>query len=597
MATAAPKPAPVVEVPDLSPVAAPQGLFLVGRLQRPTGLADTVAKWAGLPVGLRDVLPFASKELDEVIAWDAPLEFLAVAVGGRRAGVEGVLSLGLVGTGPALNLARHQGFEPKRIAPETYLLSPAPHLSCAIAPALGLAAARLVCAHRESELEELLPYATRGLPSVALGTKDLEVELKMEPIRQRFAAEIGSARLFAGFVVRELSIDSPRFDTAVSDAVYASADELVALTHDLDTARVEGALDAQQHEATLEVTFDFRDHKSWVSSLIADPTRHPGPAPESFFSLPADADEGGYAQGHDPHLLDGISRSVLEIADAYLEHEKVGKATRARVGRLIQTYFAFDGASVHAEGSALIAQGARDKAPPPADSGWMLLRSANPSTPALKTAAADFAAVLSDREWRAAVARKLKTDEKQIATARAVPLRGAGVPAGTMAVVLKIPADVGEMMAGAIGWKAKKDEADAPVELAFALAPSDKETIFAFAPNVKELAARIAQATASKRPALATRPELERMKRFNANTGGFTTVAHLLGSSSFGKRLGSVPSALSGLPHHGLAPIFLEWVNEPGATPKAVLRATVTAGVFEDLPGLAPLVASAVASH
>src|SRR5262245_48061987 len=73
------KPAPLVETPDLSPVPAPAGLFVVGRINRPTTLTDTVARWAGLPVGLRQVLPLSGKDLDAAIAWDAPIE-LAVTV-------------------------------------------------------------------------------------------------------------------------------------------------------------------------------------------------------------------------------------------------------------------------------------------------------------------------------------------------------------------------------------------------------------------------------------------------------------------------------------------------------------------------------------
>jgi hypothetical protein len=589
------KSATVAETPDLSPVPAPAGLFVLGRVSRPTTLADTVARWAGLPVGLRQVLPLAGKDLDAAIAWDAPIELAAaVASNGHRA-AHGAVSLGLTGTDAAVTLARQQGYEVKRIAPETYLVGGASPLSCAIAPALGPSSARLVCADRQSGLDDLLPYMARGLPTAALGQKDLSIEFRMEPLRQRFAAEIGSARLFAGFVVRELALDSPRFDRAVSDTVYGIADELSAVANDLDAVRLEGALDEPKHEATLELGLTFRDHKSWFASVFADKTQAPGPAPESFFALPEDANEGGYSKGRDPHLLDGLRRGALELADAYLEYEKVGKATRDRAARLIQAYGSLDGAYVHAEGSTPSAKGASGKKAPPASSGWMLMRSS--AAPAvLKGSSADLVGMLSDKDFRAAIARRLKTDEKSLPTARTVPIKGPGIWPGSVAAVVRIPAGIAQVLTGAIGWKGQKRDEGDPVELAIAVVPSGPDALFGYAPNVKELTARLVQALNPRGETLATRTELERMRHMNATYAGFMTLSALLNSNSISRRLGNPEAALAVLPHHGQAPIFFDLQTEPGAAPKAVMRMTVTGGVFEDLPGLVPLFATAIAS-
>jgi len=116
------------------------------------------------------------------------------------------------------------------------------------------------------------------------------------------------------------------------------------------------------------------------------------------------------------------------------------------------------------------------------------------------------------------------------------------------------------------------------------------------ASNVKELSARVVQALNPKGETLATRPELERMRHISAMRAGFVTLAYVLGSTTFGQRLANPEAALAALPHHGKSPIFLEWATEPGAAPKCVWRTTVTGGVFEDLPGLVPLFATALAS-
>ncbi|HEX5099268.1 MAG TPA: hypothetical protein VFV94_07195, partial [Polyangiaceae bacterium] len=357
----------------------------------------------------------------------------------------------------------------------------------------------------------------------------------------------------------------------------------------------EGGLDEPKHEATLELGLAFRDHKSWVASVVADNTHPPGPAPESLFALPEDAGEGGYSVGRDPHLVDGLRRTALELADAYLEHEKVGKATRDRVARLIQAYAGLDNASAHAGGSTLIAKSARDKNAPPARAPWMVMRtSAAPSSP-LKGFAADLAGVLSDKDFRAALARRLRTDDKSLPTARTVPIKGVGIWPGSVAAVVKMPMGLAQMITGAIGWKGQKLD-DGPVEVAIAVVPSGPDALLAYAPNVKELTARLVQALNPKSETLATRTELERMRHMKATQAGFLTLSYLLGTSSFTRKLGNPDAAFAALPHHGQAPIFLEWLTEPGAAPKAVLRTTVTGGVFEDLPGLVPLLATAVAS-
>ena len=86
------------------------------------------------------------------------------------------------------------------------------------------------------------------------------------------------------------------------------------------------------------------------------------------------------------------------------------------------------------------------------------------------------------------------------------------------------------------------------------------------------------------------------MRHMKAMRAGFVTLAYALGSTAFGQRLANPEAALAALPHHGQAPIFVEWITEPGVAPKGVWRTTVTGGVFEDLPGLVPLLATALAS-
>ena len=586
---AAVKTEPVVEVADLSPVARPANVFVTGRLKRPTALADTVARWAGVPLGLRDVLPFAAKDLDSVLLWDAPLELsVALAPSGSRGLVEAAFSLGLTGTEPALRIAREQGYEVKRLGPEIYAVGGTRHLSCAVAPALGSATARLVCAHRASELEDLLPYMTRGLPNEALGQRDLEVELRLEPLRQQFATQIGSARLFAGFVVRQMQLDAPRFDTALSDAAYAVADELVAVVHDVDTLRLGASVDEQKHVVDADLALAMSDKKS---AVLADRAGHVGPAPAEFFTLPADASSASYARAHDPRLLEHVKSGLIELADAYLEQQKIGKATRERVSRLLQMYFEWDGELVSAYGQGTLlpkAKGARAESP----RDWQLMRVAHPPAK-LRALLGDFAAILSDRALRAVLARVLHADEKELPQARMVPLRGDRIPAGTQALLFKAPAELGPLVGRSIGLGGKARAEGPEVERAIAVIPNGGEALVGSAETPAELAVRLGQALSGKASSLAVREELAPLRSFSANWAGFASLLSIV-TESLGSRVATRSELAGALPNHGGVPVFLQWTVEPGPGPKAILRTSIPAGVFEDLPGLVPILAASL---
>lgn len=587
-----PKPAPVVETADLSPVAAPAGLFVVGRLKRPTALADTVAHWAGVPLGLRDVLPFAAKDLDNVLLWDAPVELAVAATPtGRKGVVETGVSVGLSGTEQALAAARRAGYEVKRLGPEVYAVGGTPHLSCAIAPAVGSAPARLVCSHRAAELEDLLPYMTRGLPNEPLGQRDLELELRAEPLRQRFATELGSARLFAGFVVRELQLDSPRFDTALSDAAYGLADELVALSHDVNAVRLEATVDDQKHVVELDASLSLGDDQSFVARVLADRGKHAGPPPEDFWKLPADAESAGYTQAFEPATYERLSAGIAELADAYLEHAKIGKPTRARVARLVQTCLGWDGANVRAAGSDPVPAAKGAKVGGSAE--WSLTRVEHPPA-TLKSVLDDLSGILGDRELRALVARSLKVSDKELPSGHVVPLRGSGVPAGARALVVKLPTELGPLLGRSFGLTPK--DGGAQREPALTVIATGSSAVVATAENLSVLAARVGELLAGKGATLATRSDLASLRTLDASSAGFFTLLDLL-SGALGHGLANPSEVAAGLPNHASVPMLTDFTVEPQTGSKATWHLTVPAAVFQDVPGLVPFVAASVADH
>src|SRR5205085_1225888 len=49
-------------------------------------------------------------------------------------------------------------------------------LTCNMAASLGDAPTRLVCGQRDRDLEALLPWMTRGMPTATVGTGDIHIE-------------------------------------------------------------------------------------------------------------------------------------------------------------------------------------------------------------------------------------------------------------------------------------------------------------------------------------------------------------------------------------------------------------------------------------
>ncbi|HTQ06148.1 MAG TPA: hypothetical protein VMI54_19940, partial [Polyangiaceae bacterium] len=390
----------------------------------------------------------------------------------------------------------------------------------------------------------------------------------------------------------EVQLDSPRFDTALSDAAYALADELVALVHDVDTVRVEATVDDQKRLIDLDFSAVFGDQKAWSSRALAERGKHEGAPPDEFWKLPADAQSAGYTEGSDPATYERLGAGIGELADAYLEHEKVSKATRERVTRLLQTYFRWDGEDVRATGSdpEPAAKGAKSAG----NSDWLLVRVDHPPA-TLKGSPADLLGILDDRELRATVARALKVSEKDLPSGRMVPLHAPGVPAGTKALVIKLPTELGPLFGHSMGLAAK-DAAPSPHEFAIAVVPSGTEALVATAQSTPVLAARLGEALSGKAPTLATRTDLAPMRELDATSAGFTTLLGIVTSAA--GRNGSNPGQVAAsLPHRATAPLIVDFWIDPQTGRKARWHLAIPAGVFEDLPGLLPLFAASFADH
>ena len=202
-------PAAKDEPPDLTPVSAPPELIAVARFKKPETAIETVSSWANFPFKVQSALPSDLRGLGPVVAWDAPLE-LAVALDplgeGKVPEPLSVLSIGLTSLDGALEFARAQGQSVHRLRSGVYRVGDSEDVSCVVGVAVGSAPARLVCGHRAHDVDGLFNYATRGLPREPLQDLDFQIELRLDAVKKKYGAELGSARLFGGFLLREVQL-------------------------------------------------------------------------------------------------------------------------------------------------------------------------------------------------------------------------------------------------------------------------------------------------------------------------------------------------------------------------------------------------------
>jgi hypothetical protein len=565
--------------PDLSPVGAPAGLFVVGRFQQPLAQVDTLGNWLGIPGRVLNFVPERYEGLVASIDGDAPIELAVVYTGAKRSRGDWVASLGLKSLAQAVEEARAIGAEIQKKAPGVMSVAfgrGGP--KCAIALSLGRAPARLVCAETEAALDAQLPFATRGLPTMPLGSRELELELRLPPLREAFAKEVAGAGSFATFVARQLELDDPRVDRATADTVKALFEELVQLSEDVDVLALGGNVDEAKGELALGLDFRFRSQKSLIAGVLQDGSRQ-GPPPDVFFALPGAAESGGYTRGFDPARWSGVRARGAELVDAFLEHEKVGKPSRDRAKRLIDTYFTLDGVRAFAN---LPSANAENAAGTKGTVGNFVQILENPSKTVLESFL-DMHGFIEDRQVRAALAKRIGLPVKALPKASLVPVRGAGLPAGTRALVVKLPKDFYDGVYKVLGPKGlgPKSRGNEPPEFALVAVPRGEGTAVAMAATAPEAAKLLGELLTGKVPTLRERPELLRFERVNAVGGYFVTLGGIV--TALAESTGN-PSLKSTGPASA-TPLFGHVEVQKGVTS---VRVTVPKGVFGGFQALVP---------
>jgi hypothetical protein len=590
--------------PDLTPVSAPADLFVVGRLRNPAEFLDVLGKWSKVPLDWRSVLAKEEPGVERVLKLDTPIDVAAVlnANRGMRPRPPSVaVSFGLTSVSAALEFARRRGEAVRRLQTGAYALGEAPS-QCVIADAAGNAPARLVCGGKEADVQALWPYMTRGMPRESLGTADLHVELRGDPVRTRYGRDLRQLRSLIPLAVSQLALDIPRFDRATGDALHAIADEVDHFVQDFERFDLDVTLQRAADVTELRASGKFRSQSSWATRALFDSPA--AAAPDVFWRLPKDALSARFAHRTNVQRYTGIRRTVAELVDALLEYEKMPPAVRDQVADLITEAWKTDAAWATADGAVPENAKVAELSGPELERermrrrvGWHVGVFAAKADPYIADIG-KLAKLYNNAQLRRAIEKRAKTQLKNLPTVRQRKPRGGGLPAAAVAFEVTIPGvffegselppaaeqeSGGKRLARRAGAKGK------PLGVVLVIVPDAERTWLGVSADEALLVQKISALRGNESDTLASREGLSDLKPLPVIGGGFVTVAALANQIG-GETLGGSSRVLNAVPHHGETPIPFIFTAAQGT---ATWSARIPKAALEDLGGIIPAAAGA----
>ena len=568
---------------DVSAVAEPPTLLVLGNVAKPSVALHVVGAWTSLPMPAADEVSelITGAAVGRALDLEKPAD-VAIASDPRGKGVKPLIAVSVAvrsledataalsetfklvpGSGGIIKLEERKK---AKSAPGSEDDEEGSERRCELSPAFGAATTRLVCAGSDGALLLLGPYLTRTATRAAYPT-DVHVQVKLDPIKPMVA----QGRAMLPMLVTSMLGSHGAGAGALAELTQAIVGDGVDLVLDLDTISFDVALG--EPAATLTLTARFKDTSSFLARLA---TRHPERAdalPPIFFHLPADADAAFFSYGVDAKEMEHPRDLVLEAIHRSLDRDAVPAADTGAVVNAVKDYMAlFSSSGVYAKGvdwaasqkalaeaknAPAATKSAAERAALQQLAGWSLIGTDEP-----------FAKVGSlAKEWVAAwnrpgITKWLKDQAKDTAptTLKIQPLsKGITLPKDTMHLELTVVHTVAQDPSEPPpvvkkGAPPAKPALAKPITLHIFVVPDAGRTWIAFGAD-EALAAsrvRVALSTGTDGNTLAKREGLEELKNAKINSGGFFSVRSLVSGSSFGWILDRPSSTLKD-PFRGLS--------------------------------------------
>ncbi len=611
----APKEAP----PDVTSVAEPPGLVMVGRVAKPSASIAVVSGWLraqlpGVPQIGSDVVSelIAGDSVGAVVDLDQPIDVAAYAALKMSKGKAGfaisaavtslekakaAFSQGDMKLVPAGGgILRIDGMGPPKGEEEE---DEEERRACALVPAYGAASTRLVCGFGADAINALAPYlartATRA-PSVS----DVHVEVRLAAVH----AFVQENRRMIPLGVTGILGSTAQSNPALQELVLAAANDAADLALDVESIAIDAKLGDASADATL--TTKYKGASSLLAKLVTFRPDRVDVPPAAFFRLPADSESASFYRGVDEKDLSHPRDLVAAALAGFLAKDGVAladvKPLTDAVGKLLTgaPMVGATGVDIPTVEKALAAaRDAKDAARPAAELaarealvGWRIVGVEEP--------AARFTAAVKDAVagWnRPGLAKWLKKQSKDRppSTLKIVPLaKAAGLPADTLHVELAVspkPESADESdtprEAAKKGAVAKKAPPAKPMRFHLYVVPEGNRTWIGFGGNEELVVARVKAVLAGAPEAgtIAKRAGIDAIRDTKANSAGFFTIGGLASSSmvmrpldgSSSRQMAEAFAALSAGSAKGKTPmIFISTMQPlPGGAPGGTSVSTV----------------------
>lgn len=334
---------------DTSPVPEPEGLVLVGRVNKPEAVLKTVGGWTRIPLPSPNELvrSISDDAIGDAVDATQPVD-AAVLLGGSKRDPKPLIAVSVavkslddakakIGAKHKLTEGKNGSFfveglnkpEPRdrrgkgpRGREQEHEEEEEEGDTCAIAPAST--GAKLVCGEKDA-LEALVPYLTRTVPRQTWAS-DLHVELRAAPLRD----SLQQVRAALPFLARSILGNS---SPALRELVDASVGELVDFVNDTDRMTLEAAINDAGAIANLKI--DYSKTNSLLAKVATSKPELAGPPPPAFLHLPAETDLGLYGRGSDPKLFDRPKEILGKLASETTQGMDMPEAERKAMRDLV----------------------------------------------------------------------------------------------------------------------------------------------------------------------------------------------------------------------------------------------------------------------
>jgi hypothetical protein len=274
-------------------------VIAVARVRAPGDFYERLASWR-IAARFPDLVEARVTGLGEHVAGDAPMDVI-VAIERAPAGPAPepllAISAGLASLADARAELAARGASLGRGRGGVVTIDDGGAEPCALAPSRGVTPARLVCASSVRALDELLPYAARGLAAEPAPAQAARVEVDVARLRALHGKRFEDLKRWVlPFARAGLADGEPRLGAGLGPLLETLYDETLAVLGDVDRIELTADLDAAHADVSARVTLG-RDPSAFFLRTLLESAPRQAPPPADFWKLPADAHFAFFSHG------------------------------------------------------------------------------------------------------------------------------------------------------------------------------------------------------------------------------------------------------------------------------------------------------------